>query len=226
MQISEQTKKVLKIVGGIAVVGVTGTLIYLGVKKYKKSKDEAAAKLEAEEEAKKGAITSKDGNQVPIGNDSFPLHLGSKGANVKKLQDVLVKKGWNYDFSKQAGYGTFGKQTLANVQKYFKKDFIDASDLVEKTVPVKNGIFKVGEKVWAKTNTNVRDFPSATGTNAGKILGIAPPSTNEPIGVIEKFSSTAKGWVYGTFKYKQIGTGTMVATKGWVNGFSLTNVAP
>ncbi len=219
-------EKILKIVALIVIPIAIAVPSYLIYKAYKKRKDEGNALEEEVTASATNTIKTEGGTIVPVVGDNFPLHLGSKGPNVKKLQDLLVKKGWNYNFKTQAGYGIFGKQTLANVQKYFKKDTIDPSDLIEQVDPPKAGLLKAGQQVWATTMANIRDFPNSEGASAGKILGIVRSKTTDPVGRIEKFSSDGKGWVYGTFGYMSKETGRPTTGKGWVNGFSLTNIAP
>lgn len=136
---TEKTKKILKITALIVLpIAVSAVGYYAIYKPYKKRKDEEEAKKEAEDAAKTNVIVDDKGNTAPIVSDSFPLKLGSKGANVKRLQNLLVKKGWNYDFSKpNSGYGTFGKQTLANVQRVFKKDTVTLAELQAAETPTR-----------------------------------------------------------------------------------------
>lgn len=128
---TEKTKKILKIAALIVLpIAVSAVGYYAIYKPYRKRKDEEEARKEANEVVVTGAIKDEKGAVAPVVADGFPLKLGSRGENVKRLQRFLVKKGWNYDFSKpNSGYGTFGKQTLANVKRVFNKESVTLNEL-------------------------------------------------------------------------------------------------
>ena len=61
-------------------------------------------------------------------NDDFPLGFGSAGDNVKDLQTILVRAG--YDMAPYGVDGVFGTETLKAVRLLFGKDTVDYNDMV------------------------------------------------------------------------------------------------
>jgi len=83
------------------------------------------------------------------GSTGFPLKRGSKGASVTKLQQALLKAG--YDLGKSGADGDWGSLTDAAMQKAFGKTQItDANDLEQSIgvlaaralMPLKGGTWK------------------------------------------------------------------------------------
>jgi peptidoglycan hydrolase-like protein with peptidoglycan-binding domain len=111
------TKKWLFIGLGVAA---TGALSYFGWQYWKKNKSQT------EEDASSDAPDFPSDNastyipkpkSAPTRNDAFPLKKGSKGANVKALQEVLIAKLGKDILGKSGADGDFGSKTEAALKK-------------------------------------------------------------------------------------------------------------
>lgn len=111
------TKKWLFIGLGVAA---TGALSYFGWQYWKKNKSQS------EEDAGGDAPDFPSDNastyipkpkSAPTRNDAFPLKKGSKGANVKALQEVLIAKLGKDILGKSGADGDFGSKTEAALKK-------------------------------------------------------------------------------------------------------------
>lgn len=114
----KSNKKKLVFIG----LGIAGTaaLSYFGWQYWKKKKSQS------EEDTNDDAPEIPSGNSTsyipkpktaPSRNDSFPLKKGSKGANVKALQQVLLAKLGKDSLGKAGADGDFGSKTEAALAK-------------------------------------------------------------------------------------------------------------
>ncbi len=125
------------------------------------------------------------------------LTIGERGAEVKKLQDELVRKGY---LTSDNATSFYGKATAAAVMSFQRANGIndDGTVVGPKTQMLLNG----GVSAQAQT-------PSGTGTPASSIL---PPGCTSFVG-------------YSTFNGQPCGANIQVAQIGWVCQFN-PNAAP
>lgn len=108
-------------------VAATGALSYFGWQYWKKKKEESN---EAENDApdfpsqNTSSYTPKP-KSAPPRNDDFPLKKGSKGANVKALQQYLLSKLGASALGKSGADGDFGTKTEDALKKAGLSTVID-----------------------------------------------------------------------------------------------------
>lgn len=140
----KKTKNI--IAGALAVVGV-----YLLFKYFRKDKD---TKPVTPIEPPKPIVPSGDSK------NNYPLKKGSKGSNVKIIQDLIL----NIDSSllpKFGADGDFGSETEAAVQKLLGKKSVDDAKDYGKLLALYNQ--KIFPLISPKPNTGV-GFPSGLPT--------------------------------------------------------------
>jgi len=101
MKLEKKHKIAIGITSGLILLSVTG-LIYSWKKKILFWKEEAEFIPDAEAEKKANEVAKTTGRpKITWRDDSFPLSIGSKGQNVKNLQNYL-----GIDDDGYFGYGT------------------------------------------------------------------------------------------------------------------------
>jgi hypothetical protein len=111
--------KGLKVFLWVAGAAVTGGLIYAGWKYFSKSKDDddTVPYTPLPTPAPVPAYTGTSSYTAPKKNDGFPLKRGSKGDNVKKLQQALIKKYGASILPKYGADGDFGSEMETALSK-------------------------------------------------------------------------------------------------------------
>jgi hypothetical protein len=128
----KQHKK--KLIVSTLAVGATGILGYFGWQYLKKKKEQKAANADInmliqnmeqpivltpslpKPKTKTKTTTYKSSSTVKR-NDDFPLTKGSKGENVRKLQEVLITKYGKQILPKYGADGDFGTELLTALKK-------------------------------------------------------------------------------------------------------------
>jgi hypothetical protein len=134
-----------KIVITSLAVGATGILGYFGWQYYKKRKGISGSSADIDTliknmdqpivltpeppKLKPRARKASYGAPTTLGTDSFPLKKGSKGANVRKLQDALIAKYGKSILPKYGADGDFGSEVVAALKKLGLPDTITESVL-------------------------------------------------------------------------------------------------
>lgn len=101
-------------------VAATGTLSYFGWQYFKKRKSQTEEDANTDIPDFSNESTSSyipKPKPVVNRNDNFPLKKGSKGANVKALQEVLIDKLGKDALGKSGADGDFGSKTEAALAK-------------------------------------------------------------------------------------------------------------
>lgn len=104
-------------------VAATGALSYFGWQYWKKHKSQSEEDTSSDAPDFSPVNTPSytppkpKSNPTPSRNDSFPLKNGSKGANVKALQEVLITKLGKDILGKSGADGDFGGKTEAALKK-------------------------------------------------------------------------------------------------------------
>ena len=128
------------------------------------------------------------------------LKQGSKGSDVKKLQQTLIEKG--YDVGGTGADGVFGKNTLAAVKQYQKDNKLAVDGIAGKNTL--GSLYSTGSQ---KTNGTTGTGAKATGTGTGgaKTGGNADkpeaPTTGEPPAPGANPVTSPDGFTYGDFYY-------------------------
>lgn len=100
-------------------VAATGALSYFGWQYWKKNKSQSEDNEEDAPEFQSDNSASYTPKPKPAAsrNDSFPLKKGSKGSNVKALQEVLIAKAGKDALGKSGADGDFGSKTEEALKK-------------------------------------------------------------------------------------------------------------
>lgn len=109
-------------------VAATGALSYFGWQYWKnhkgQSEEDAGGDVPDVSSDNSASYTPKP-KATANRNDAFPLKTGSKGANVKALQEVLIAKLGKDVLGKSGADGDFGSKTVAALKKAGLPESID-----------------------------------------------------------------------------------------------------
>ncbi|MBX3164684.1 MAG: peptidoglycan-binding protein [Bacteroidetes bacterium] len=147
---------------GLGIAG-TGVLSYFGWQYWKKKKaqaadndnyantpDVSAKTVSANTAAKPKAKTTTQAT------DGFPLKKGSKGVNVKLLQEALIAKYGKDSLPKYGADGDFGSETVAALKKAGLPESIDESTFNVLTKGSSPDPVQTAEQLY--TAANKKDF--------------------------------------------------------------------
>ncbi len=148
-------------------VAITGTLTFFGWRYMKSQKVEKLDEDNGVPEENHTPPPSK-----PKGNDNWPLKQGSKGNNVKALQQILIGKYGKSILPKYGADGDFGSETVAALKKLALPTDIDAATFL-KLVKGKGSLSGIRENVLITTQaTKVWKTPKEyVNVTANVILG-------------------------------------------------------
>lgn len=126
------------------------------------------------------------------------LRPGSKGDDVKKLQQTLIKEG--YDVGGTGADGVFGNKTLAAVKKYQKDNGLTVDGVAGKNTLGSLYAAKTPAPAAPKANAGKgKDKPAAKAGNE-KPKAAGTPKEDVPIEVTAPVTSPG-GFTYGDFSY-------------------------
>lgn len=162
---SKKQQKKRIIVTSVAV-GTAGILGYFGwqyLKRKKQVKSDrdidaviksmsvSTAPATAATSTKAQTTTRKPVNSQAVATDEFPLQKGSKGANVKLLQQALIAKYGKSILPKFGADGDFGSETVSALKKSGLPSAIDLSTFNVLVQPVKVNPTAIGKELYAAT---------------------------------------------------------------------------
>ena len=191
MKLEKKHKIAIGITSGLILLSVTG-LIYSWKKKILFWKEEAEFIPDAEAEKKANEVAKTTGRpKITWRDDSFPLSIGSKGQNVKNLQNYL-----GIDDDGYFGYGTHDA-----LKKKTGRDKVASESEYTTTTNTASQPFQKGRKVYAK-NTKTFIFYKP---DKDFLLGYVKPF--DTVGYYDS-PSTINGWskVSMTGYYNEEGT--------------------
>lgn len=117
-------------------IAVAGTISYFGWQYWKKRKAAAEDFLITDipdmppaEKPTRKKTTKPALEPAPVRNDNFPLQKGSKGANVKALQEALIAKYGKSILPKYGADGDFGSELQAALKKAGLPEQVSASTM-------------------------------------------------------------------------------------------------
>ena len=131
------------------------------------------------------------------------LSTGSKGSDVKKLQQALIDAG--YDVGKTGADGVFGKNTLAAVKQYQKDNGLAVDGIAGKNTQGKLYGASATKPLPSKTpsttqtNTGTKTETKTDKGTAGTNAGAAPSTDTEPL--VTGPVTSPGGNTYGDFIY-------------------------
>jgi peptidoglycan hydrolase-like protein with peptidoglycan-binding domain len=108
-------------------VAATGALTYFGWQYWKNHRNQADAENDVPDFYEDRPVIPKPKTNASSSNDDFPLQKGSKGANVKALQQALITKYGKSILPKYGADGDFGTETINALKKSGLPESIDES---------------------------------------------------------------------------------------------------
>ncbi len=144
IQQTSNKKKTILIGMGVAMTTVLG---YFGWQYWKKKKIRDMDTSMIEEPASPESPTKKKATPAPAPvkrNDNFPLKRGSKGENVKALQQALIAKHGTNVLPKFGADGDFGKELEDGLKKVSLPVSVDQSTFYVITASAPSGVKPAG----------------------------------------------------------------------------------
>lgn len=141
-----------------------------------------------------GNSTNTGGTTPPVSPSSVLLQMGSQGESVKKVQEMLLKLG--YDLGKGGADGIFGKKTQEAIIDIQKKNHLDVDGIVgDATMQILKKLTTDSSSGQMRVTANILNVRSGPGTNYPVIAGIKRGFTLTILEEKDGFGRFNGGWV-------------------------------